>query len=99
MRPGVGKNKVDSEEVRSYVMTHSDNFSFVAVNINGSQAQILAYGRKETPEMVPVDEPCDVVADKDGIIESIQIKAGLGMKKAGDTVVQGDILVTGTRCV
>jgi hypothetical protein len=43
-----------------------------------------------------VDEPCDVVADKDGIIESIQIKAGLGMKKAGDTVVQGDILVTGT---
>lgn len=96
LRPGVGKNKVDSEEVRSYIMTNSDNFSFVAVNINGSQAQILAYGRKETPEMVPVDEPCDVVANKDGIIESIQIKAGLGMKQAGDTVVQGDILVTGT---
>lgn len=96
LRPGVLAGSVDEERVRDYVMTHSDSFSFVAVNIQGSRAQLLAHGRVPVPEMTPVDQPCDVVADKTGVIASIQVKAGVAMKKAGETVLAGDLLAAGT---
>lgn len=96
LRPGVPARTIDEERVRDYVMTHSGSFSFVAVNLRGSQAQLLAYGRAPAPEMTPVDQPCDVVADKDGVIASIQVKAGLAMKKPGETVLAGDVLAAGT---
>lgn len=96
LRPGVPARRVDGERVRDYIMTHSDKFSFVAVNVRGSWAQIIAQGRAPTPEMTPVDQPCDVTADKTGIIVSIQVKAGVAMKRVGETVVEGDILAAGT---
>ncbi len=96
LRPGAPARQVDGDQVRDYIMTHSDKFSFVAVNIRGSWAQIIAQGRTPTPEMTPVDQPCDIVADKTGVIVSMQVKAGVAMKKVGETVVEGDILATGT---
>lgn len=96
LRPGVPSGGIDGEQVRDYLMTHSDRFSFVAVNIRGSQAQLLVHGRVPVPEMTPVDQPCDVVADKTGIIASIRVKAGAAMKKAGETVMEGELLAAGT---
>lgn len=96
LRPGTPASQADGERVRDYIMTHSDKFSFVAVNIQGSWAQIIAQARKPAPEMTPVDQPCDVVADKTGVIVSIQVKAGMAMKKVGETAVEGDVLAAGT---
>ena len=96
LRPGVLRSQVDSNAIKNYVMMHSDRFSFLAVNVKGSRAEIVAQGRDPTPELVPVDQPCDIIADKTGVIADMQVKAGLGMKKVGETVVAGDMLVSGT---
>ena len=96
LHTGALSRRVDTDAIRNYVMLHSDNFSFLAVNIKGSRAQIVAHGRAPAPEMVPVGQPCDIVADKTGIIADMQVKAGLGLKKVGETVMEGDILVAGT---
>ena len=96
LRPGVLRSQVDSTAIKNYVMMHSDRFSFLAVNVKGSRAEIVAQGRDPTPELVPVDQPCDIIADKTGVIADMQVKAGLGMKKVGETVVAGDMLVSGT---
>ena len=47
------------------------------------------------PEILDKYEYCDIISDKEGIIESINVKNGTGLVKKGDIIKKGDILVSG----
>ncbi len=40
-------------------------------------------------------EPCHIVAERDGVVKSIQVLQGIPLVKAGDIVQKGDILISG----
>jgi len=52
---------------------------------------------KRTAEVKPVDtkKPYNLVADFDGVVVRCEVTAGMTMVKAGDTVVNGQLLVSG----
>ncbi len=92
---GVSKRFIDPKLLADTLMLKNSRLSWVGVEIKGIRLNILVKEGVEPPQVVPVDKPCHIVSEKDGIILSIQAKNGLVMVKEGDTVVKGQIVISG----
>jgi similar to stage IV sporulation protein len=95
IKKGILKYNIDTKKVVSDLMLKIDKLGWVGVSIKGTKIKIQVDERIMPPQLVEKDKPCDIVAKKDGIIKSVISKAGFDLVKPGDTVVEGQILVTG----
>jgi len=95
LRRGVSVSSVDVEALRNNILIRMPELSYIYVNFNGAEARVIARERKAPPEILREDEPCDIIADKDGIIEEITVKTGTASVSRGDTVMRGQILASG----
>jgi similar to stage IV sporulation protein len=86
---------VDSEYLSNRMIMRIPELSWFAVNIKGSRAQVLVRERVAKPEIHDPDEPVMVVAAKSGVIEKIVTLEGTKILDRGNTVLQGDIIVSG----
>lgn len=93
---GILKTSIDSDDIRTYALSKSDTISYLAVNVRGSRAEIVAEARVAKPELVPIDEPCDIISDKSGVIIKQRVAKGLETRKIGESVEAGETLVNGT---
>lgn len=96
IRPGVLKYRIDTEKVANSIVIGINQLSWVSVTVKGTKLKVNVAERTEAPEIIPKDVPCDVVAAKDGIIESLIVKDGYSLVKEGDTVKEGDVLISGS---
>lgn len=93
-RPGI-RRTTDVGTLRTEVMLRLPNVSWLAVNILGTNAEVIVRERPEKPAIVPQDEPSDIRADRSGVIVRMDVKAGQACVSVGHTVLAGDTLVTG----
>lgn len=92
--PGVSIKEIDAAEIKNEMMLKMDNLSFFAINIIGNKAEIQAEKRVMKPEMIDEDTITSIVSDKTGVITKMSVKGGTALKKVGETVLKGDMLVT-----
>jgi similar to stage IV sporulation protein len=92
---GVSKRFIDPKRLADTLMINNQELSWVGVEIKGTRLHISVQERTEPPKVVDADRPCHIVSARDGIILTIRAKNGLAMAKEGDTVVKGQILVSG----
>ncbi len=96
---GVGlgsfKYSIDPQDVERQVMISDPHFSWVALNIKGSTATLLV--RETTDAIIPRDvtTPHNIVANNTGFIVEIQAYEGQRLVQVGDSVVDGQLLVSG----
>lgn len=64
------------------------------MEIRGSRL-IIELVKKELPPELEENIPCDIIASKDGIIEEIIALRGEALVEPGQTVSEGDVLITG----
>ena len=95
IKPGIMKYTVDADKIANELMLKVDKLAWVGFEIKGTRVLISLKERRKPPEIVSKDSPCDIVAARDGVISSIVVKVGQELVKNGDTVVKGQILVTG----
>lgn len=95
IRPGTVKYGIDPEDISGTVMLKMAELAWCGAELRGTRLKLRIKDRRMPPEIVPVDEPCNIVARVDGLIESIDVKNGREMVKPGDTVKKGQILVSG----
>ncbi len=95
LRKGAIVKNINIEELRNNILIQMPELSYIYVNFNGAEATVIARERKTPPEILPSDVPCDIIADKDGIVESITVKTGTPEVAKGDTVVRGELLASG----
>ncbi len=95
VKQGVLKYKIDTKKVVSDLMLKIDKLGWVGVSVKGTKLKVQVDERIMPPKLVERDKPCDIVAKRDGIIKSVISKTGFDLVKPGDTVVEGQILVTG----
>lgn len=95
IKPGTVKYRIDTKRVASDLMLDIRELAWVGVTVKGTKVKIEVNERVIPPTLVPKDKPCNIIAARDGIIKSVVSKAGFDMVKAGDTVVKGQLLVTG----
>ncbi len=92
---GTSASKIDRRLLQNQMMTKLDDLAWIGINIKGSRAYVEVRERLDTKRSVDDDLPCNIVASRDGMVKSLEIKSGQTLVKTGDMVEKGDLLVSG----
>ena len=95
LRVGVRTAAVDVQELRNAVLEQTSELSYLAINLQGSHAQVIVRERGVTPEKIDSGAPCDVVSDKAGVVEKLIVRAGAAATEVGRTLAPGDLIAGG----
>lgn len=91
------KGSVDSaKEIKNILLNRVDNISWAWIYLKGTKAICEIYENSIPGAALEDGEPCDIVAARDGIIKRIIAKDGIKNVSSGDTVLTGDVLISGT---
>ncbi len=87
------KRNIVPQEVETSIMKKFPDFSWVSLRKKGTTLEIAVAENIEKKEIIDRDTPCDIIAKKDGIIDSIATSEGDAVVGIGDVVKKGDVLV------
>lgn len=92
---GKTTDNIDSRQIRNRMMSDIDDLAWIGINVSGSRIYVEVVERLERKNPIDFSTPCNLVADKDGIIDSIEAGNGQVMVKKDSGVMEGDVLVSG----
>ncbi len=95
IKVGAFKNNIDVTQAKQRILLKLNDLSWIAINISGTTASVEVRERTPEPEMEPIDKPCNIVAAKPGQILKMEVYDGEALVKKGDTVKEGEIIVSG----
>lgn len=85
---------LDEDGLEADIRANFDRIIWVSVSVNGTGLIIDLKENNTNPNMSVLDGARDIIASKDGVIESVMVRTGTPIVKPGDTVQKGDVLVT-----
>lgn len=85
---------INDEALETGIRETFDRIIWVSASIDGTKLTINLKENNTNPIMAESESIRDIVASKDGVIESILVRSGTAIVKPGDTVKKGDVLVT-----
>ncbi len=92
---GAPIDEIDHVSVQNRMMTEFDEIAWIGINLKGSRLHIEIRERLDTKRRVDADVPCDIVAEKDGLVKLLEVKNGQTVVKVNQYVEEGDLLVSG----
>lgn len=92
---GVSKRSVDKDYLESLMLASFPDIAWVHINYNGSLARVEISETVPKPTVNDQKGIYNVKASRDGIIVSNTAYEGWEVAKAGDSVVKGDLLISG----
>lgn len=95
LRVGARIDELDVDEIETATALKCKSVSWIAINIQGTYANIQIREVGEKPQNEEVSKPSNLVAARDGQIDRIELFSGNAMVRSGDVVRAGDILVSG----
>lgn len=93
--PGTLRASIDVRDAEHRALLALHEMSWVALNIDGSTIYVEVNESTPPPKMVDPNDPCNVVASRSGQILSMNVYTGQELVQIGDTVLEGDIIVSG----
>lgn len=94
---GMAKHKINCEQIVKDIRKKFDEIIWVSVSVEGTR--LFVHVKENTDTFSELDEqenPCDIIADRDGIVVRIVTRSGVPKVQAGSEVRAGDVLVSGT---
>ena len=96
LKTGAFKPKINAREMERAALLNLQRLSWIAINIDGSTATVEVRERIMPPQMFPDnDKACNIVAARTGLITYMEVYEGQSLCKVGDTVEEGDIIISG----
>jgi similar to stage IV sporulation protein len=95
LNQGTFRLTLNIHQIEQEVMMKLPDLAWISINLKGSVANVAIKERMYPPELVAYDKPCNVKASQTGQIIKLEPFEGKAMIKQGDTVKQGDIIVSG----
>lgn len=86
---------VDCTAIEESIRKEYEDIGWVSAQIDGTKLFVRIKETNMPKLYVEETTPRHIVADRDGIIESIVTRTGTPLVKAGDEVKKGDILISG----
>lgn len=94
----IGKHwrKIDKNALENGILTENPDVAWISVNRRGTVAYVQLI-ESENVGRVEEAQPLysNVVAECDGVIESITVESGVAAVKVGDVVKAGEVLISG----
>lgn len=93
LKTGAVKFTVDTAKVENHIKERLPEVSYVGLTVNGTRATIEIAEKTiiQRPEAVPAN----IISKKSGLIKEVLVLVGNPMVKEGDTVVPGQVLISG----
>lgn len=93
---GMMKRNVDCDAIEEALRSQFSEITWVSARVSGTRLLVMIK-ENEVLSVIPQKDnyPCDLVADKAGIIKSIIVRQGIPQVAVGDQVEKGQILVSG----
>ena len=95
LKSGVFKSAVDTSHLENLVMLKCPDVSYVNINLSGGTATVTT-DERVTFAKPPDDGKTDLCASEDGYIIRYETYAGRTVCEKGQTVKQGDTLISGS---
>ena len=95
VKKGVLRHQVDQKFIKNRALIEMPSLAWLWIDKKGSKLIVEVRERIPIPEIFDPHYYCNIVASKDGIIDSMTVKNGSPAVAAGDTVLKGALLVTG----
>ena len=91
---GTAIKNIDFKQVERMLRTEFDEISWASVTLLGTSIRIEIRERIMPSYEGIVNDNGNIVAGKNGVVESIIVRSGVPKVKAGDMVTEGQLLVT-----
>lgn len=95
LRAGAFGPGLDEAAIAQQVLAGMPELAWMAVNLNGTRANVLVRERVEKPELEDAKRPADVVAGVTGLVTHLEVWNGKAAVQVGDMAVEGDVLISG----
>ena len=92
---GTVRSEIDPQRLENRMLDRIPELSWFTVNANSTRATVLVRERIPKPEIVDPHQPANVVASRPGLIETMEVYDGMALAEPGQTVVTGQLLVSG----
>lgn len=92
---GMLKKDLDFDNIKRNIYLRRSDILWLGFEIKGVKMMVEVLERTAPKEEELKGLPCDIVADKEGIISKIFVKEGTKLKNVGDVVTKGETLVSG----
>lgn len=94
---GVGTRweNINPQKLENRMLDRIPELSWFTINANSARATVLVKEKLPLPEVVIPREPTNVVATQTGIVESMEVYDGVPQVELGQTVLKGQLLVSG----
>lgn len=92
---GTLKSKLNTNLIINKFRLKRDDVAWIGISIKGTNAIISIQEATKAPEILDENEYCNIVCDKTGMINKINVQNGTALVKEGDIVKEGDVLVAG----
>ena len=89
------KEEINCDELEKILREKYDKVAWISCEIRGTQLNINITETIDKNEIVKSEDPCNIVAIKDGVITDIIVRNGKKTRNIGDEVKKGDIIITG----
>lgn len=92
---GTRTKAIDVHAVQTQALERLPELLWLSVNLQGSAAQIEVREQGQEPALEDTKTPAHLRATMDGQIVVLEVYRGTALRKVGDAVLQGDLLVAG----
>jgi len=95
IKEGALRKTIDYKVISNALITKYESLIWANVELSGTRIKVSLVPRTPTPQMIPFGVPNDIIAKKDGVITGIIAENGEKKVKVGDTVIKGQVLISG----
>lgn len=95
VKEGCYAGAFEERDIKNLMLLHVDRLLWCALNVRGGRATLSVRERVEAVPVVPVDEPCNVIAGETGLLVRMDTLRGSPQVQNGQMVQKGQMLVSG----
>lgn len=99
IKPGISAAQIDGDRLQKQLLASAEDYSFISVHRQGIRLLVEAAPEVPSPDTFQIAYARDLIAARDGVVESISVLAGSACVKPGDTVHAGQTLIRGEEAV
>lgn len=86
---------IDINHLKNQVLAQIPELGFLTINTEGPVATVVLRQRQEKPVESHNPGPANLVAGRDGVVESVTVTGGTAQIAPGDVVHRGQLLISG----
>lgn len=95
IRKGMRKKDLDYAKIKRNIYLRRKDVAWMGFEIKGTKAYVKFVQRVNKTKTELENIPCNIITEKDGIVQKIFVKSGQKLVNEGDFVSKGQILISG----